>query len=219
MKTGLELAKLFNTISNWDTIGTDTQYKVLDYPDEVIIIFCPSNSKADWKINFSFPKKPYKRMATPFYVHGGFLKEWKGIHDHFLKFARTCNKPITITGWSYGGAMATLCYEDIWFNQVFKRGLMRLITFGSPRVIGAYNFKRISNRWMGAKLYVNGSDIVTTVPPFFFGFRHVAKTKHIGDKKTLFGYFKPKKYHHIDGYIESLGDVTCQTDTMTAQRV
>jgi hypothetical protein len=145
MRTHLELAQLFNTISNWDTIGTDTQYKILDFPDEVVIIFCPSNSKADWRINFSFPKKPYKRMATPFYVHGGFLKEWKGIHDHFLKFARTCNKPITITGWSYGGAMATLCYEDIWFNQVFKRCKMKLITFGSPRVIGAYNFKGISN--------------------------------------------------------------------------
>lgn len=43
MRTHLELAQLFNTISNWDTIGTDTQYKILDYPDEVIIIFCPSS--------------------------------------------------------------------------------------------------------------------------------------------------------------------------------
>jgi hypothetical protein len=60
MKTHLELAQLFNTIPNWDTIGTDTQYKVLEYPDEVVIIFYPSNSKADWKINFSFPKKPYR---------------------------------------------------------------------------------------------------------------------------------------------------------------
>ena len=152
-------------------------------------------------------------------MHGGFLEEWKKINDHFLKEAAAYNKPITVCGWSYGGAMATLCYEDIWFNQVFKIGLIRLVTFGSPRVIGAYNFKKVRVRWQGATLYANGSDIVTEVPPFFFGFRHVTKTKHIGDKKTLFGYFKPKKYHHIDGYIESLGDVTCLTDTMTAQRV
>jgi len=57
MKTHLELAKLFKEIDQWDTIGTDTQYRILEYPDEVVIIFCPSNSKADWKINFSFPKK------------------------------------------------------------------------------------------------------------------------------------------------------------------
>ena len=211
MNTHLELAMLFNEIEDWDTIGTDTQYKILEYPDEVVIIFCPSNSKADWKINFSFPKKPYKRMPTPFYVHGGFLGEWKKINDYFLKVSKRYNKPLTITGWSYGGAMATLCYEDIWFNNPFKRGQMRLITFGSPRVIGACNFKRIAHRWAGAKLYVNGSDIVTAVPPFLFGFKHIAEPKHIGDKKTLFGYFKPKKYHHIDGYIDSLGDVTCRT--------
>jgi predicted lipase len=207
MKTHLELAKLFKTIPNWDTIGTDTQYKVLDYPDEVVIIFCPSNSMADWRINFAFPKKPYKRMKKPFYVHGGFLKEWKKINDHFLKVAAAYDKPITVCGWSYGGAMATLCYEDLWFNYPQKRDIIRLVTFGSPRVIGAYNFKKVQVRWHGAVLYANGSDIVTEVPPFFFGFRHVTKTKHIGDKKTLFGYFKPKKYHHIDGYIESLKEV------------
>ncbi|ADY13698.1 lipase family protein [Sphaerochaeta globosa] len=211
MKTHLELAQLFKTIDCWSTIGTDTQYRVLEYSDEVVIIFCPSNSKADWKINFSFPKKPYKRMKTPFYVHGGFLKEWKKINDHFLKEAAAYNKPITVCGWSYGGAMATLCYEDIWFKYPQKRYIIRLVTFGSPRVIGAYNFKKIWVRWHGANLYVNGSDIVTEVPPVLFGFRHVAKTKHIGGKKFLIGYFKPKKYHHIDGYIESLGDVTCKT--------
>lgn len=219
MKTYIELAMLFNDIDDWDTIGTDTQYRVLQYPDEIVLIFAPSNSKADWRINFAFPKKPYKRMTTPFFVHGGFLREWKLIHDFFLAKASEWNKPISIAGWSYGGAMATLCYEDIWYNHPFRRGLLRLVTFGSPRVIGAYNFKNISHRWIGAKLFVNGSDIVTTVPPFIFGFRHVAKTKHIGEGRTLFGYFNPKKYHHIDGYIESLGDVTCRTDTMTAQRV
>ena len=106
--------------------------------------------------------------------------------------------------------MATLCYEGPLVQLSQKRYILRLVTFGSPRVIGAYNFKRVWVRWHGATLYVNGSDIVTEVPPVIFGFRHVAKTKHIGDKKTLFGYFKPKKYHHIDGYIERLGDVTCK---------
>jgi len=204
MKTHIELAKLFKEIPNWDTIGTDTQYKILEYPDEVIIIFCPSNSKADWKINFSFPKKPYKRMPTPFYVHGGFLEEWKKINDFFLNAAAEFTKPITLTGWSYGGAMATLCYEDFWFNFFHARANMRLITFGAPRVIGAKNFKSIENRFDGAVLYANGSDVVTCVPPVVLGFRHVRKLTRIGDKLGMVGLFKPKKYHHIDGYIENL---------------
>lgn len=204
MKTHLELAQLFKELDQWDTIGTDTQYKIIHYPDEVVIVFAPSNSQSDWKINFSFPKKPYKRMPVPFYVHGGFLKEWKKINDYFLKRAARINNPITVVGWSYGGAMATLCYEDIWFNHPFKRGDMRLVTFGSPRVVGAVNFNKIRHRWLGARLYVNGPDLVTIVPPVFFGFRHAARLRRIGARRTLLGYFKPKKYHHIDGYIDSL---------------
>ncbi|MCB5288270.1 MAG: lipase family protein [Candidatus Cloacimonetes bacterium] len=206
MRTHLELAKLFKEIDQWDTIGTDTQYRILEYPDEVVIIFCPSNSKADWKINFAFPKKPYKQMPTPFYVHGGFLEEWKKINDFFLKAAAEFDKPITLTGWSYGGAMATLCYEDFWFNFFHARTKMRLITFGAPRVIGAKNFKSIANRFEGAVLYANGSDVVTCVPPAVLGFRHVRKLTRIGDKLGLVGLCNPKKYHHIDGYIKSLGE-------------
>lgn len=204
MRIEKELAQLFHSLDYWDTIGTDTQYRILEEHDEVIIIFKESNSKADWKINLSFPKRPYKRMPTPFYVHGGFLKEWKKINDYFLKRVERINKPITIVGWSYGGALATLCYEDIWFNNPFQRGSMRLITFGSPRVVGALNFRKVAHRWIGARLYSNGSDLVTSLPPAFFGFRHVTRLRYIGDKKTLLGIFKSGKYHDIAGYIKSL---------------
>ncbi|WP_319758424.1 hypothetical protein [uncultured Sphaerochaeta sp.] len=207
MKTHLELAQLFKQITKWDTIGTDTQYRIIHYPDEVVIVFAPSNSQSDWKINFSFPKKPYKRMPTPFYVHGGFLDEWKKINDDFLKAAANIDKPITVMGWSYGGAMATLCYEDIWFNYFRARNTLRLVTFGSPRVIGAKNFKSIEHRFDRTTLYANGSDIVTCVPPVIFGFRHVRNLTRIGNKLNVIGLFKPKKYHHIDGYITSLREV------------
>lgn len=204
MNTHLELAQLFEQITKWDTIGTDTQYRIIHYPDEVVIVFAPSNSNSDWKINFNFPKKPYKRMPTPFYVHGGFLYEWKKINDYFLEAVKNLKKPITVMGWSYGGAMATLCYEDIWFNCPFKQETLRLVTFGSPRVIGFKNFDNIKHRFKNATLYANGSDIVTCVPPVIFGFRHVRKLTRIGNKFNIIGLFRPKKYHHINGYIDSL---------------
>lgn len=204
MKNDIELANLFASLTYWDTIGTDTQYRVLEEHNEVIIIFKESNSKADWKINLSFPKRPYKRMPTPFYVHGGFLKEWKKINDYFLRRVERINKPITIVGWSYGGALAALCYEDIWFNNPFKRGSLRLITFGSPRVVGVLNFRKVAHRWIGARLYSNSSDLVASLPPALFGFRHVMRLRKIGNKKTLLGFFKTSKYHQISDYIKNM---------------
>lgn len=203
-KTDTDLAKLFLTIDDWSTIGTDTQYRIIEESNETIIIFSQSNSKADWRINFSFPKNPYKRMPVPFYVHGGFLKEWKKINDYFLRRAARISKPITIVGWSYGGAIATLCYEDLWFNYPFKRGDLRLVAFGSPKVVGALHFKFVAQRWLGAKLYDNGSDLMTRLPPALFGFRHVTKLKHIGDKRTVLGVFKARRDHHINGYIKNI---------------
>ena len=39
------------------------------------------------------------------------------------------------------------------------------LSLGSPRVIGALHFKSVAQRWLGAKLYSNGSDLVTRLPP------------------------------------------------------
>lgn len=213
MKTHIELAKLFQSIDDWQTIGTDTQFKIIDEEDETIIVFSPSNSKADWKINFAYPKKPYKRMKVPFYAHGGFLDEWKTINDYFLLFVHkrmteeNAYKPITIVGWSYGGAIATLCHEDFWYNFPYKRNHLRLVTFGSPRVIGSKYFKEVAERWEYAVLYANGSDIVTTLPPAWLGFKHVNEPFHIGKKKAFLGYLHPKKFHHIDAYVSSLEEI------------
>jgi predicted lipase len=210
MKSHLELARIFQDQESWETIGTDTQFRILDLQDEIVIVFCQSNSRKDWRINFAFPKKPYKRMPNPFLVHGGFLQEWKRINDHFIRLVDGilqgpgAGKQITITGWSYGGAMATLCHEDLWFNFPQIRDSLRLVTFGSPRVIGWKNFSQVSDRWSRATLYTNGTDIVTMVPPVIFGFRHVRKQTHIGAKRRLIDVFRPRLYHHIDGYASSL---------------
>jgi predicted lipase len=199
----ITIKKLYE-VEDWETTGTDTQFKIVEQEDEVLIVFCPSNSKADWKINFSFPKLPYREMKTKFYVHGGFLKEWKKINNFFLDTIAEIKKPITIVGWSYGGAMATLCMEDVWFHFPEKRSQMRAITFGSPRVVWIRNFKSIEQRWDGTTRYVNGSDIIPTLPFGFLGFKHVVPETHIGDKKSFLRFFFINLYHHINGYIHSL---------------
>lgn len=209
-RSDIELARLFETISQWETIGTDTQYKIIEEAQETILIFCPSNSKKDWRINLSFPKIPYRKMEIPFLVHGGFLKEWVLIRDHFLEYfenkleAGEGLKPITVTGWSYGGAMATLAVEGLLHDLPILQGMIRLVTFGSPRVVGFLNFSKVRGRWADSTLYRNDSDLVTFVPLVLLGFRHVKKKTRIGRRFSLWDLPRVKRSHNITGYIESL---------------
>ena len=68
----------------------------------------------------------------------------------------TALKPITILGHSYGGAIATLCKEQLWHDLPFMRDNIRLVTFGSPRVIGWLNWWKIKHRWDNSTVYRNG---------------------------------------------------------------
>lgn len=74
MRTVLECAEYFNRDIPWCTGGEDTQYFIEKIGDEVVIAFLGSNSKIDWRNNFTFYKKPYKDMEVPFFCHSGFLK-------------------------------------------------------------------------------------------------------------------------------------------------
>jgi len=208
MKTDKEYAELLLS-GDWATAGTDTQYKIIEEDDETIIVFAESNSKMDWKINFNFPKKAYKKEKQSMYVHRGFLKEWKLIRDILLNYVEGAFyigsvKKITVVGWSYGGAMATLCMEDLFYSFPTLRSSLELITFGSPRLIGCWNFKKVKHVWENTTRYHNGSDIVACVPFLFMGFRHIKKEVHIGKKKCLFRFFNPHKNHDIVCYIDSL---------------
>jgi len=204
--TDKQIAEMFH-IAEWDTAGKDTQYCIVETVDETVILFLGSNSKRDWLTNLNFPKKPYKKMEIPFTVHRGYLKEWKLIRnvftDYFWKQLETGTvlKPITITGHSYGGAIATLCKEQLWHDLPFMRDNIRLVTFGSPRVIGWLNWWKIKHRWNNSITYRNGSDLVTCVPLILMGFRHVRKNKQIGERFCLFKIFNVRKYHELNAYI------------------
>lgn len=209
MKTDKEYAELLLS-GDWATAGTDTQYKIIEEDDETIIVFAESNSKMDWKINFNFPKKAYKKEKQSMFVHRGFLKEWKQIKERFINYVEGSFyidrvKNITIVGWSYGGAIATLCMEEMMYSFPVLKNSIRLVTFGSPRLIGFYNFNKNKHIWGNTTRYVNSSDIVTCIPFVIMGFRHVKKEVHIGKRKCLFGYLKVRKNHHIDSYIKNCG--------------
>ena len=197
---------LSSGLTSWSTAGDDTQYHIEDYSGsgDIVIAFLGSNSDVDWKNNFRFWKTPYKNMETKFYVHAGFLKCWKLIEDTIgAELSKYNISSITITGHSYGGALAILCKEYIWYHYPELRDNTRLITFGAPRVIGLHNWTKIKDRWNNSTLLMNGSDFITRIPFRCMFYRHVAKIIHLGDEIRLWKYFD-FKYHWIENYCDSI---------------
>lgn len=198
---------------DWYTLPTDkydTQFfMTMRKDEELVICFCPSNSKIDWKNNFHFWKVAYKDCEIPIRVHSGFLRCWKEVRRYIEACVKQMNpRCITITGWSYGGAMAVLCKEDLqWIYPLME---IQCITFGAPRVIGFLNFKKVKDRWKNTKQFKNGSDVVTAVPLMSMLFTHVSELIHIGQPIRFWRYLfpGPKKYHEIDDYINTMKKIS-----------
>lgn len=166
------------------------------------IYFEESNGATDWKNNFDFPAKPYRRMEHKWYAHRGFLKVWKVIEPHLQ--APICDpsvKHIIIGGYSHGAAIALLCHEYCKYNRpdVEVEGY----GFGAPRVLWGFMRKAVKKRFEGFTVIRNGYDIVTHVPPALFGYRHVGTMVKVGRGK---GY-NPVASHYAHNYKTELRDL------------
>ena len=184
----------------WQVLGDDTRILIHRRDDgEVVIAFYGSDSDVDWRNNFHFWKKAYNDCEIPFTAHSGFLKCWKLIRHEVERQVEELNPTsITVTGHSYGGAIAVLCMEDMRYLHYTKP--VQMITFGAPRVIGWRNWRRIKSRWDGSRQFRCGADGVTCVPFFVMFFHHVVRRTVIGDRPNFFRLFKTPKYHDLDEY-------------------
>ena len=193
---------------HYEILGDDTDTLIHKRDDgEVVIAFCGSNSKVDWKNNFHFWKKAYKDAEVTFTAHSGFLKCWKLIRHEVEDRVKALNPTsITVTGHSYGGAIAVLCSEDM--KYCFPEIETQMITFGAPRVIGWLNWRKIRDRWSNSRQFRHGSDFVTCVPFFGMLFHHVTRRICIGDKPYVLGWFRTVEYHDLDKYCETLKKIS-----------
>ena len=189
MLTLIELFDICNNRRNYITITSlnkeyEVDYKFLEEEETLYIFFEPSDGNIDWKVNFSYWRKPYKKMETSYRVHGGFLESWKLIEDAVgAKVMEMDNdrcfkwRKVIIAGYSHGGALAALCHEYVWFNRPDLRlqGLTG-ISFDGPRVYaGLWIKKELKRRWRNFYVIRNQDDIVTHLPPVLFFFRHVGR--------------------------------------------
>lgn len=144
------------------------------------INFQGSVSKRDWIQNFDFLRVPYKSMPKKFRVHRGFLTKWKSVQADVMRVVETSEfKTLIVTGFSQGGALASLCHEDL----VFRGYVPVTYAFGSPRVFSWFtprdrfeNLFRVTLNW----------DPIPGLAPWSWGYRHVGRELHYGRKPRWF---------------------------------
>lgn len=192
---------LFNRtcVGQWNTVGDDLQYRFEEGSDGVLELhFQGSVSGRDWKNNFAFAARPYKKMPVPWRAHRGFVRLYKSGRDAIMAdFAlRPAPKALRIVGYSQGAALAILAHEDFMFT--FPGLEVSTVAFAPPRVLWLPR-KTIRSRFTGLTSIRRRGDIVTLIPPWSWGYRHSGVQVKIG-KPAL-----PWWTHHLqDEYSEAL---------------
>lgn len=186
--------------AKYTTVENNGDFAIERDGETLRLLFEWSDGAEDWKNNFKFfaiPWKPYKKMNRGcWFCHRGFLKVWKSIEPYVKDYILIDRiKKIEIVGYSHGAAIAQLCYEYVKYNrpdvEVIGCG------FGAPRVFWGFASKKVKERFKNFVVVRNGRDVVTHLPPFIFGYRHICKVLKIGKNG-------PIKDHYPERYLAAL---------------
>lgn len=185
----------------------------------------------DWIINFiALPSdilhEPCNQGKTGNFTkdhktHAGFALAFYKIIDYIegkIQEVLNNDKEINgfeIYGWSYGGAMATLCHGWIANKYCLKIGLKKIpslitMTIGAPRVFCKLIFNIAkSKKWINLKnqyqhlyLFSNINDLVTMMPPKILTFTHIMPKIKLEGKFNIKKIFQPNIYHQKSRYDE-----------------
>lgn len=180
--------------------GKDVDWKIVvnDGTREVILVFEGSTTWRDWLANFDFPVRPYKKQQNTLWAHRGWAGRWKGCNDEVCAAVWRYEHDImdrdyslTIVGHSYGGAVAQLAAEDIFFRHGIRA---RLVTFGSPRpLFGRKTARHVESCLVSARQWLHANDMVGAMPPLP-GYRRVSTTR-IGKFNLWHWLTKVRRYH------------------------
>jgi hypothetical protein len=205
----------------WQMIDAknEVEYSIGIVNREVHITFLGSVSKMDWVHNFMFWKKPYKRMKELFFVHAGFLKIWKIARPHIVKFLldhASEYDSIHIGGHSLGGAIATLCLEQVdWMKaegQIPSHVRYMAVTSGAPRVFSIFGHKAAKKRCHLLIRVRYRNDGIPTLPPAIFGYKHVGMLYQYGKKWPLSFLAPSTVYYHDVSCYENFLDQSIEWD-------
>lgn len=153
----------------------DSEAYITETPTEIFCVFRGTESKADWKTDLDIDL----RQSIVGKVHSGFARAleniWYRIEPKILESIRFSQRPVTFTGHSLGGALASIASARFAFH---RPGKINLYTFGSPRV-GDESFVATFERVVNGESFrfSNNNDAVTTLPPW--PYEHLGKKIYI----------------------------------------
>lgn len=175
-------------------VRVDTQKKT------VMLLFQQLHGKTDWKTNFDFPVKPYKKQQNILWLHRGWAKAWKSCNDEVMAALISAVKAypdygVMICGWSYGGAMSLIAAEDFHFRTGVKPCV---VTFGAPKPLwGRRTREYVASCCAVTLQYSHANDIVCSMPPLPL-YRRVG-TKRLGKFNFFKWLFGAGKWHQCYG--------------------
>jgi hypothetical protein len=158
---------------------TDTQALVASRADHAVVVFRGTAGGRDILTDLMFRKVPFHAGAADTAavgrVHRGFAAALDSVWSRVLAAVQDVgrDRPLFVGGHSLGAALAQLAALRLAGHGQPVAGVY---TYGSPRV-GDAAFRDAYDATLGERtfLHVNDEDVVTTVPPWWTGFDHVAK--------------------------------------------
>jgi triacylglycerol lipase len=156
-----------------------------------VIFACRGTEPNEWNDIHADANASMVLVSTFGRVHSGFNHEVDDLWPLMEKLLEDNSLKAWFCGHSLGAAMATICayrcqVSPIWTNP------QELHTFGSPRV-GCKKY--INHAKITHYRWVQNNDVVTRVPPAWFGYRHGGEEIYIdrnGRIKRLTGLWRSR---------------------------
>jgi triacylglycerol lipase len=200
------------TLVESQTPGVDTQAAILHEASQnrIFLVFRGSEDQTDWLNNVQFRQKTYPygdESSTDVRFHRGFMTAYFGVRDRVTEIIKEFPQvELVVTGHSLGGALATVAALDLQYNITqHTQQPLSVYTFGAPRVGNAALIESFQRRVVNSYRYVYGRDLVTALPRWWQGYRHVPAQLNLGKSGFTWKFFTRRlKDHYIQNYVDAL---------------
>lgn len=177
-------ARLSGThVTFFENAGTDTQAYLIRWRDRATLVFRGTQVTEQW--SWTDIKTNLKQRMVPWItggrVHRGYGKALLSVWPDIRPEIKKLDVPLTMTGHSLGGVLATLA-------STLAEG--KTVTFGAPAVGDSLFASRLN-----LTRVVNNGDIAPKYPRPWLGYRHG------GDYLQLNGSLKPRQW---DTWLDTL---------------